>query len=282
MPRWSPDDIGWGCFDKARLDPEHLRLVKAAGLTEFNAARYTQYLRNVFTGDEEFNQAVGDWQGEEEQHGRVLGRYAELADPAFDFEAAFRRFTEGYVIPIDVAESIRGSRVGELQARCIVESGTSSFYTALAEASAEPVLKEICRHIAADEFRHYRLFFSAIGKYQPVERLSLLRRIRVSIGRVREASDDELAFAYHCANEAGVAYDRARCHQAYSQRAYGLYRFHHTERVVGMVFKATGLHPQSLLGRLTTDWAWKAMQRRAGAGALIPVPADGQSGRIQG
>ena len=47
--------------------------------------------------------------------------------------------------------SRRGSRAGEMVARCIVETGTSSYYTALREAAAEPVLQEICRRIAADE-----------------------------------------------------------------------------------------------------------------------------------
>src|SRR5258708_25612692 len=47
----------------------------------------------------------------------------------------------------------------EMVARCVVEIGTSAYYTALREAAAEPVLQEICRHIAADELRHYRLFY---------------------------------------------------------------------------------------------------------------------------
>jgi rubrerythrin len=263
MPRWTANDIVWDAFDKAKLDPEHLRLIKAAGLTEFNAARYTQYLKNVFPDDAEFGRSVEEWRVEEEQHGQVLGRYAEMADASYDFAAAFARFTQGYVIPVDVTESVRGSKVGELQARCIVETGTSSFYTALGEATDEPVLKEICRHIAADEFRHYRMFFTGIRKYQPLERVSLLRRITVSLGRIRETEDDELSFAYHCANEPDLPYDRARCNKAYAERAYGLYRFHHADRVVGMVFKATGLEPQGRLHRLTAGVAWKVMQYRA-------------------
>ena len=47
---------------------------------------------------------VTEWQLEEEQHGRTLGRYAELADPGYDFGAAFRKFQDGYVIPVDVTE----------------------------------------------------------------------------------------------------------------------------------------------------------------------------------
>ena len=53
---------------------------------------------------------------------------------------------------------MRGSRAGELLARCVVESGTCSYYAALRDATREPVLRQICHHIAQDEARHYRLF----------------------------------------------------------------------------------------------------------------------------
>ena len=68
---------------------------------------------------------------------------------------------------------------GEMIARCMVEVGTSSYYTALRDAVREPVLKEICRHIAADEIRHYKLFYKnllrclereRIGFWQPAPR----------------------------------------------------------------------------------------------------------------
>jgi rubrerythrin len=265
MPRWSPQDIDWDSFDKGKLVDEHLKLVKAAGLTEFNAAVYTRYLKNVFSGDQKFAREIEGWQEEEEQHGRVLGRYAELADPAFDFAAVFARFREGYAIPVEVSRSVRGSRVGELIARCMVETGTSSFYTALSEASDEPVLKAICRHIAADEFRHYRMFLDGVGRYRPVDGIWLPHRIKVAVERIREIDDDELSFAYHCSNEPGQAYDRQRCNRAYGRLAYRLYRQHHAERAVAMVFKAVGLSSRGWLGRWASTWTWAWMQARATA-----------------
>lgn len=265
MPRWNLEtDIHWAEFDPARLESDTLKLVKAAALTEFNAARYTAYLDNVFKDDPEFQGFAHAWQGEEEQHGRALGRYAELADPDFDFDSTFKRFTEGYVIPVDVEASIRGSRVGEMVARCIVETGTSSFYTALSEATDEPVLQEICRNIAGDEFRHYKLFLDTLRKYQTSEHVSLVERIRVAIGRLRETDDDELAFAYHCANApADQPYDRARASAAYSALAFSIYQPHHVERATGMVMKAAGLKPQGWLGRQAMRFAWWRMQGKA-------------------
>lgn len=263
MPRWTLEDIPWDKFEGEKLDPAILKLVKAAGLTEFNAARYTSYLNNVFYDDPEFQQRVNDWQLEEEQHGRALGRYAEMADPTFNFDAAFKKFYEGYVIPIDVTESIRGSRVGELVARCVVETGTSSFYSAIGEATEEPVLKEICRHIAADEFRHYKTFLDGVRKYQPREKLSVLNRLRVALTRFRETDDDELAYAYHCANEPGREYDHDRANACYASIAFRLYREHHVERAVGMLFKASGLKPHGWLGRGAAAVAWRMLQGRA-------------------
>src|SRR5579859_1628232 len=196
MPRWTADDIAWDAFDKAKLDQDLLKLVKAASLTEFNAAQYTRYLHNIFQDDAEFADTLAEWQLEEEQHGRMLARYARMADPEFDFDAAFKKFTEGYKIDTDVSESVRGSRVGELVSRCIVETGTSSFYTALSEGTDEPVLKQLTHRIASDEFRHYRTFFDGLERYRSKESVSLLSRLKVVIDRIRETDDDELAFAY--------------------------------------------------------------------------------------
>jgi len=262
MPRWNLDtDIRWDRFDRSRLDPELLKLTKAAALTEFNAATYTAYLDNVFRDDPEFKSFIHEWQAEEEQHGRALGRYAELADPGFDFAATFKRFAEGYSIPIDVEASVRGSRVGEMVSRCVVETGTSSYYSAMRDSTEEPVLREICGHIASDEFRHYKLFLDTMRKYQPIEPVSMVERIRVAIGRVRETNDDELAFAFHCANEPPDApYDRDRASAAYGSRAYGLYQIQHVERATGMLMKVAGLKPQGWIGRQAAKFAWWKLQ----------------------
>jgi rubrerythrin len=260
MPRWTAEDIAWGAFDKAKLDQDLLNLIKAASLTEYNAAQYTLYLHNIFQDDAEFSETLSEWQLEEEQHGRMLARYAQLADPSFDFPSAFKEFTEGYQIPTDVTESVRGSKVGELVSRCIVETGTSSFYTALSEATEEPVLKQLALRIASDEFRHYRTFYEGLERYQRSEPISMLNRLKVVIDRVRETDDDELAFAYHCANEPGQPYDRKRCISEYALRAYGHYQPHHAEQVVNMAFRACGLKPRGLLSKLVSKWAWRKMR----------------------
>ena len=250
MKAWTLTDIPWDRFDRAKVDPEMVKLVKAAAMVEFNGGDYAVYLCNVFHDDAEFQAAARDWAVEEVRHGEALARWARLADPSFDFDAGFQRFTKGYRLPLEATSSVRGSRTSELIARCIVETGTSSYYSALSEASEEPVLKAICRNIAADEFRHYKLFYDHMRRYQAQERPGLLRRARVILGRLWETrGDDELPFAYYCANrEEFGAYDRRASGRAYSRRASRYYRPHHVERAVAMVLKALGIRPNGRLG----------------------------------
>lgn len=262
-PNWSPDDIPWAEFDASRLDPDILKVVKAAAMVERNAADYTQYLRNVFKGDDAFITLAAQWQIEEVQHGDVLGRYAELADPDFRFPERFKRFTDGYRIPVDSQASVRGSLTGELLARCIVETGTSSFYSALRDATDEPVLKAICHRIAGDEFRHYKWFYDYMKAYVDKEGVGLVRRALVAAGRIKETDDDELAYAYYAANDpADLPYERSRCYRAYAGRAFRIYQPKHTERAVNMVLKVVGIDPQGWLGSKAKAFATSKMRQR--------------------
>jgi hypothetical protein len=264
MGSWTLDDIPWQRFDPARLDPEIVRLVKAASLVEYNGAAYARHLCRVFADNPAFQMSAQGWGEEEVQHGVALARWAMLADPDFNFDSAFARFRAGYRIDFDKIFARRGSQAGEMLARCIVETGTSSYYTALKEAAAEPVLQEICRHIAADELRHYRLFYKNLGACLAREKLGRWARLKLALGRVVESEDDELAYAYYAANAAEAPYDRRRCSRAYARRAFAIYRPHHIERGVAMILKAVGLTPNGWLGRTLADLSWRAMRWRAG------------------
>jgi hypothetical protein len=261
MKGWTLDDVDWSRFDAARVDPETTKVVKASSLVEHNGADYGTYLCNVFHDDPAFQQAARIWAAEEIRHGLVLRRWAELADPTFDFAVAFKKFTDGYRLQLDASASIRGSRAGELVARCIVETGTSSWYSAIQDSTEEPVLRQICQFIAADELRHYKLFYLHLKRYLEEEKLNRWQRLRVAAGRLAESEDDELAFAYYAANGEG-AYDRGVSNRAYARRAYAFYRPHHVSRGMAMIFKAIGLDPQGRLHRLASKAAWKLMESR--------------------
>ena len=262
MGNWTLDDVAWDRFERGKVDDALLRIVKAASLVERNGADYAQYLCKVFHDDAAFQAVARNWGEEEVQHGKALARWAALADPGYDFAAASQRFTAAFRVDINAASSVRGSRAGEMIARCVVETGTSSYYTALAEASREPVLREICQRIAADEFRHYKLFYGTLKRYQAIEQLGLWVRLRVAAGRIAETDDDELAYAYYSANENAAPYDRGRYSKAYARRAYAVYRPHHVERGIGMVFKTIGLTPNGRASRWATCAAWWVLKMR--------------------
>ncbi len=262
MKHWTLEQIPWTRFDPTKVDPEIVKLVKAAALVEFNGGDYATYLNRVFADDPEFRMVADEWADEEIQHGQALARWAALADPSFDFDTAFKRFTEGFSIDLDVERSVRGSRAGELVARCIVETGTSSYYSALMEAADEPVLKQVCKNIAADELRHYKLFYSYLRRYLEREGLTGWRRVKVALARLGESEDDELAYAYFAANHPNEEYDRKRFNRAYARRAYGVYRRHHVERGIAMALKASGLAPTGRLNRWLTALACRFLQVR--------------------
>ncbi len=260
---WKIDDLPWDRFEPGKLDPETLKVIKAASLVEYGGGKYGQYLCNIFADDPQFQQVARHWAHEEVQHGEALGRYAEGADPGFKLGAAYARFESGYSFDIEAAESVRGSRPGELIARCIVETGTSSYYTAIADATEEPLLKAICRHIAADELRHYKLFYTNLKRYLASEGLSRFERMRIVVGRLRESEDDELSYAYYAANApADAIYRRADYAKAYMVRAYRFYRPVHMDRVVAMAFQVCGLRPRSIWHGMVARAAWWAVNRR--------------------
>jgi len=269
---WKLDEVPWGAFQPAAVDPELLAAVKAAALVEYNAPEYVTYLKRVFhdSGPEVLS-AIELWGQEESQHGRALARWAETADPGFKMEDAFARFRKGYT-PAHFADvkaqgSVRGSRRGEMIARCVVESGTSSYYSAIRDACDEPVLKEIAGRIAADEYRHYKLFYETLHKQDEPD-MPFWKKLWVAMGRVRESNDDELAYAYYCANvapseESAKPYDRKVYSRLAARTSMTIYRPRHIYRLVQMVAKAVGADPHGRLAYWGGDFLWWLMRRRA-------------------
>jgi hypothetical protein len=256
MSGWSLQSIPWGRFDRSRLTPTTIALAKAAALVEYNSYDYGRYLREVFSSEPSFCDAITRWAAEEVQHGEALRRWCEIADPAYDFEAAFAAFSSRIQLPREVEGSVRGSRPGELLARCVVECGTSLYYSSLRDEVAEPVLRAITARIAADEFHHYRLFLSWNRVWQEREPLSALGRIKVLASRMIESGDDELAFAWHCSTAPDQPFHRRRAFSAYTHASMSVLQAQHVDRSIDLVLRASGLR----LGPLRPI-ALRALQR---------------------
>lgn len=265
---WTLDDINWAAFDPSQVDLRLLRAVKAASLVEYNAATYAGYLKGVFPGDEKAHAAFDQWAREETRHGEALGRWAQLADPTFNLEDAARRFRAGYKpVHFETGEAARGGKFGEMIARCVVESGTSSYYTAMRDASTEPVLCEIAGLIAADEYRHYRLFLDTMHNISE-KRPNFLKRLWIAGSRVVEAQDDELAYAFYCANvpekdAARIPYDRKTHALAYEHAIMRQYQRRHIEKMMGMVSVSVGAHPKGRFAAFGTWAIWTFLSRKA-------------------
>lgn len=259
---WTLETIDWARFESAAVSSDLLKVIKTAAMVERNGADYGRYLCNVFADDPAFCEVARRWAAEEEQHGMALGRWAQAADPAWNFDAAFAAFTAMYRIPVDATDSVRGSRAGELCARCVVETGTSSFYSAIRDAAREPVLKQICKNIAADEFRHYKLFYDHMQRYASADGLSKWDRLKVALTRFKEADDDEIASAYHAGNAVAAPYDRARASSAYGERAFGFYHERHVRRAGNMFAQAAGLEPEGWAAKLLTKVLWLVIRAR--------------------
>ncbi len=282
---WKIADLPWDQLQPAKVNADLLKVIKAAALVEYGANAYADYLCKVFDGDAEFQQHARDWAVEEVQHGKALGLWAEKIDPTWSLEGAMTKFRAGYTPEHFLnasGASVRGSRPAEMVARCMVETGTSSYYSAIGDSCDEPVLKEICKNIAADEFKHYKLFYDTLNKYLATESLGRVQRLKVALGRIAESEDDELSYAYYAANAApDEKYDRAACNKAYMQRAYTFYRPKHLDRAVAMIFKACGFKPHSLGYKLATKIAWWQINRQAEAGRKLArrPPSCGNRGK---
>lgn len=236
--------INWELFDASKVDARLLRLAKGASLVEYNSNDYVAYLRNVFADDAPFCKSLDQWGAEEREHGEALARWVKMCDPGFDFERSLKKFKSLYSINTEVSHSIRGSRTLELVARCLVETGTSTYYTALADSSSEPLFAQICRQIAAEEVRHYTLFHKLLPKYQAQEKVGVLARVKVAVSRSVEAQDAELTTAYSCANRNGQeisSRELASDAQEFIALGYDLYQMEHLKMVVKLGANAVGL-----------------------------------------
>jgi len=277
MTRWNLETIPWDSFDRSRVHPQLLAFAKGACLVEFNADSYGEYLCRVFDDDSALQSQIGAWAEEEKRHGLALRKWVELADPSFDFFHSLDLFRAAYQqLPEQGGDSVRGSRARELVARCMVESGTSSYYSALKDAAEEPVFKEICRLIALDEVRHFNLFRKALDKkYGPRENLRFSSRFKVVLRRMRETSDEELSFAYRAGNFPDEPIEQERIteySEDFMRRICQLYRPEHFQMIAGLTMKILGIYTGQRIRKLLGDAAHRILRYRYPATNTIAQP----------
>ena len=195
---WSVDQIPYHSLDRSRVqsDRQLFYLLTSASFIEITSDLYTRNLIKFFGDDGETVEWLRNgWEPEELQHGAALKRYVQTAWPAFDWEQAYRGFFAEYSGTCSL-EALEPSHSLELAARCVVETGTSSLYRMIAEASDEPVLSDLAEHIAADEVRHYKHFYRYFRKYCEQDQPGRLAIFRTRLGRTTEIQSQDAFIAF--------------------------------------------------------------------------------------
>ena len=192
-PTWSLTDIPYAAIEKEKIigNTDWFYLLAGASFVETLSDLYT---RNLV---EYYRENVGatlwlrqEWELEEVQHGHALRRYVFFVWPDFDWERAYQGFVEAYA-PYCRTELLGPTHALEMASRCVVETGTASFYTMIQAASPEPVLRQIAAHIRADEVHHYKYFYRIFRQYQAAEKNSRWRIGRQLWKRVAEADQED-------------------------------------------------------------------------------------------
>ena len=181
---WTIEDLDFSriALDKVRPDENLFYLVTSASFIESGSDLYTHNLVDFFKGDQEVTDWLSQhWELEELQHGKALRAYVRHVWPEFDWDTAYRNFLEEYATYCKV-ELLAPTRGLEMTARCVVETGTATYYRAMARSTDEPVLQDLATRIANDEVNHYKHFYRYYRRYREEEKLGRLR-VLGTIGR---------------------------------------------------------------------------------------------------
>ena len=197
---WSMNAIHYRDIAHEAVEDDELlfQIVASASFVEITSDLYTRNLTEYFRDDPDLVDWLAyHWEPEELQHGAALKRYVETAWPWFDWERAYAGFFAEYS-RCCLLENLAPTRALEMVARCVVETGTASFYRMLTEAAPEPVLRQIAGNIAADEVRHYKNFFYFFRRYRESENPGRTAVLRTLWDRAQEvdAEDGYMAFKH--------------------------------------------------------------------------------------
>jgi hypothetical protein len=196
--RWRLADIDFAAIDRAAIADDELafRIVLLASFIETGSDLYAENLIEYFAGDAEVsNWLRHSWQHEEVQHGNALRAYASHVWPEVDWQRRYDEFFAEYSRTCTVS-GLEPAPALELAARCIVETGTATFYSALHDYAAEPVLKDLAGRIFADEVRHYKYFYYHFRRYNRRDRHPRWRVAQTLFKRLLETRTGDGYYAY--------------------------------------------------------------------------------------
>lgn len=194
---WSVSDIDYASIDveKVRDNRTLFYLLVAASFIESGSDTYAGNLATYYAHvPEAATWLARHWESEELQHGFALRRYVEHVWPEFDWPRGYQRFFDEYSKTCSI-DNFERSHALEMAARCVVETGTATYYRALEQASDEPVLRDLTRRIANDEVRHYKHFFRYFNVLNGQERIGRARVLGALARRLLEIKNEDAEIA---------------------------------------------------------------------------------------
>jgi len=194
---WSVTEIDYASIDaeKVRDNRTLFYLLTAASFIESGSDTYAGNLAIYYAHmPEAADWLSAHWEREELQHGLALRRYVEHVWPEFDWARGYQRFFDEYGKTCSI-DNFERSHTLEMAARCVVETGTATYYRALEQASDEPVLRNLTRRIANDEIRHYKHFFRYFNALNGQERLGRLKVLGALARRLLEIKNEDAEIA---------------------------------------------------------------------------------------
>ena len=146
--RWNMSDIPFDQIDKSAVSAETLQFVRVNCLMELSSLYATRMFLRDFQNNPDFCQFQSIWYFEEMRHYLVLREYLK----AFDAEPDFTTLSE-YDTDLKEApwpNTLAMNWCGELR--------LGRWYLQWSKAAPEPVLKQVYKLIAEDEFRHAQAY----------------------------------------------------------------------------------------------------------------------------
>ncbi|QDF29471.1 ferritin-like domain-containing protein [Halarcobacter anaerophilus] len=170
-----------------------------ASFIEITSHIYERNLNEHYKNDEETTQWLQQtWEPEEVQHGESIKRYINTIWPEFDWEKHYNLFTNDY-LPLCKVEALEPTKAGEMIARMVVETGTSTFYKTLvnyAKELKEPVLEDLASKISKDEVYHFEMFEKVFKKYKDEEKLTRNDITKVLYTRLNVINNEDIKIAF--------------------------------------------------------------------------------------
>lgn len=198
--RWDVAQIDFSLVDIDRVhdDDDLFYLVVSASFIETGSDTYTRNLVAHYADRPDIADWLqNQWEPEELQHGHALRTYVQTVWPEFEWEVAYKSFFDEYS-QLCTVEELEDNRALELVARCVVETGTSTYYQTIRDMTSEPVLADLANRIRTDEVQHYKHFyhyFKRLQAEQGVSRARIVGALRRRLLELRD-SDSEIALRH--------------------------------------------------------------------------------------